>query len=44
VKFHYSSLIYKAFQSNPLKDISYQGLNFILSEFEEMSQLEYQNL
>ncbi len=44
IKYHYSSFLYKAFQEDPLKDMNYPSLNFVLSEFETMSKLEYQQL
>ena len=41
LRFNYSSLIYKAFQNNPLKNVSMQSLNFVLTEFENISKSEY---
>jgi len=42
VQYDFPSLVYKALLNNPLESISYQGLNFILSEFEGMSRREYE--
>lgn len=42
LKYNWPSLIYKAFQNNPLKNINLQSLNFILSEFESISRNEYE--
>lgn len=43
VRYNYSSLIYKAFQNNPMKSVNMQSLNFILTEFESMSRVEYES-
>lgn len=41
VRFNFSTMIYKALQNNPLKNINMQSLNFVLSEFESISKREY---
>lgn len=44
IQFNYPSMVHKAFMHNPLKDINLKSLNFVLSEFESISNTEYQRL
>lgn len=41
VTYNFPSLIYKALQYHPKKDIHLKSLNFLLSEFETMSKDEH---
>ena len=41
LQYNFSSLIYKAFQYDPLRSINLNQLNFVLSDHESLSQLEY---
>lgn len=44
LQYSFSSLIFKALQYNPKKDVNMKSLNFVLSEFETLSQTEYHSL
>lgn len=41
VTYNYSSLIYKTFQYDPFNDVNFNSLNFILTDFESMSQQDF---
>lgn len=41
VTYHYSSSLYKTFQYDPLKDVNFKSLNFVITEFENIAQYEY---